>query len=144
MTIITLPATGTLPTTPTLPLTPEDSWASFDVPKIKSMDLSEAVCPQTDPDAFHATYNISDEQLNAILAVCSVCTIAEQCLDAALQQPKDEDWGIWGGTTRPERKAIRKNPEKREEFLQRLTDIRKDRYRVSSRARRPVELAEAS
>lgn len=141
MTIITLPATGTLPSNLT---TPEESWAAFDQPKMKSMEISEAVCPQTDPDAFHTTYNISDEQLNAILAVCSVCTIAEECLDAALQQKKDDDWGIWGGTTRPERRKIRKHPELREFYLTRLTNIRKDRYRVSSRARRTVELAEAS
>lgn len=135
MTIITLPATGALPT-------PEAAFASADYPKLKSMDLSEAVCPQTDPDAFHSTYNISDEQLAAIMRVCSVCTISEACLDAALEQQVDDDWGIWGGTTRPERKAIRKNPELRTEYIERLTDIRRNR---APRTPRPAsELAAAS
>jgi hypothetical protein len=135
MTILTLPATGfeNRPSTPTPDL---DSY-----PTMKSMDMASAVCPQTDADSFHNTKNLSDQEMLAILKVCAVCTISEACLDAAMEQLVEEDWGIWGGTTRLERKKIRKHPELREKYVTRLIDIR--RNRVSSIAGSPAELAEA-
>lgn len=124
MTIITLPSTGQPPV----------SSPSNHTPTIRAVDLDAAICPQTDPDAFHSMHNITDEKMLSLLRACSVCTISDQCLDIALEQLVEEDWGVWGGTTRAERKDIRSNPELREFYTQRLIDIRSNR--VSSNPRR--------
>ncbi|UPK77126.1 WhiB family transcriptional regulator [Nocardioidaceae bacterium SCSIO 66511] len=36
--------------------------------------------------------------------VCRSCPVASQCLTEALQN--DIEWGIWGGTTEPERRRL--------------------------------------
>lgn len=41
------------------------------------------------------------------LNICAQCPIRIDCLDAALQTPVAEDYGIWGGTTDKERKRLR-------------------------------------
>ena len=53
-----------------------------------------------DPDAWYALAGEPTRRRYA-LAVCGTCTVAQQCLAAALA--RDDPWGIWGGLT-PERR----------------------------------------
>lgn len=39
-------------------------------------------------------------------ATCAGCPVKEECLEYALVN--NERWGVWGGTTPPERAAMRK------------------------------------
>jgi WhiB family redox-sensing transcriptional regulator len=41
---------------------------------------------------------------NEALKICRRCTVREECLEFALSTP--EMWGIWGGTTAKDRRAI--------------------------------------
>lgn len=134
MTILTLPSTG-LNNRPT----------SSEFPTILDPDLDDALCPQTDAAAFFRGSNATDHEWLSTLRVCAECPVPEKCLDAALEVPEDDDWGVWGGTTRPERKKIRKNPELRAKYAQRLIDIRSNHVSVTSlrasRKTRKVALA---
>ena len=40
------------------------------------------------------------------LRICDRCEVAEQCLAYAIKN--DEQWGIWGGLSRPERQLVAK------------------------------------
>lgn len=40
----------------------------------------------------------------AAKALCKICPVQPQCLQYALETK--QDWGIWGGTTVPERKRL--------------------------------------
>jgi len=40
------------------------------------------------------------------LRICDRCEVAEQCLAFAIKN--DEQWGIWGGLSRPERQLVTK------------------------------------
>lgn len=39
--------------------------------------------------------------------VCRTCPVADPCLDAALAEVGENDWGVWGGTSADERAAVR-------------------------------------
>ena len=75
-----------------------------------SMDwMSRGACQREDPELF---FPIADngpalEQVNAAKRVCLCCEVRSACLSFGLKTPQD---GIWGGTTREERSAIRKHP----------------------------------
>jgi WhiB family redox-sensing transcriptional regulator len=45
-------------------------------------------------------------QIDEAKAACRACPLREQCLEWALSQD-DDPWGVWGGTTPPERKKMR-------------------------------------
>lgn len=38
---------------------------------------------------------------------CNACPVQARCLKLAIDTPADEDWGVWGGTTKNERRTIR-------------------------------------
>lgn len=63
----------------------------------------DALCAQTDPEAFFPEKGGSPR--NARL-VCSRCPVREQCLEDALA--RDERFGIWGGKSERERRAIKR------------------------------------
>ncbi|HEY9264590.1 MAG TPA: WhiB family transcriptional regulator [Mycobacterium sp.] len=63
-----------------------------------------AICAQTDPEAF---FPKKGGTTTAAKKVCASCPVRSQCLDWALDTV--ELWGVWGGTTRLERRKLRKD-----------------------------------
>ena len=69
------------------------------------------LCLEYDPDTFFPEYNDDRrveylKEVSKAKKICGDCWIKEDCLKYALQQPDLE--GVWGGTTRHERKKIKK------------------------------------
>jgi len=54
--------------------------------------------------------------------VCSICPVKFNCLDSAINS--NEQWGIWGGLTYPERRKLVRQREKEhdESFFDRIID----------------------
>lgn len=63
----------------------------------------DALCAQTDPEAFFPEKGGSTRDAKK---VCGACTVQQQCLDYALAN--DERFGIWGGLSERERRKLRK------------------------------------
>jgi len=61
----------------------------------------QALCAQTDPDAFHPDAGGSTREAKA---VCAKCPVVEDCLQWALTT--NERFGVWGGHSERERRAI--------------------------------------
>ncbi|WP_084486048.1 WhiB family transcriptional regulator [Humibacter albus] len=64
---------------------------------------SDALCAQTDPEAFFPEKGGSTRDAKKI---CESCEVRAQCLEYALQN--DERFGIWGGLSERERRKLRK------------------------------------
>ena len=64
---------------------------------------ADALCAQTDPEAFFPEKGGSTREAKRI---CSSCEVASECLDYALAN--DERFGIWGGLSERERRKLRK------------------------------------
>lgn len=64
---------------------------------------TEALCAQTDPEAFFPEKGGSTRDAKK---VCSSCTVRADCLEYALKN--DERFGIWGGMSERERRRLRK------------------------------------
>ncbi|WP_246262517.1 WhiB family transcriptional regulator [Arthrobacter mobilis] len=64
---------------------------------------ADALCAQTDPEAFFPEKGGSTRDAKK---VCSACTVRAQCLEYALAN--DERFGIWGGLSERERRRLRK------------------------------------
>ena len=70
----------------------------------------EAACrdywKQGDPNDFIT----GDEELQTklIQMFCTVCPVADLCLEVQLAVPSTFDWGVWGGTLREARRRIRR------------------------------------
>jgi WhiB family redox-sensing transcriptional regulator len=64
---------------------------------------ADAVCAQTDPEAFFPEKGGSTRDAKRI---CSGCDVRQQCLDYALAN--DERFGIWGGLSERERRKLKK------------------------------------
>ena len=62
----------------------------------------EALCAQTDPEAFFPEKGGSTREAKKI---CGMCPVREACLDYALEN--DERFGIWGGHSERERRRIK-------------------------------------
>ena len=63
----------------------------------------EALCAQTDPEAFFPEKGGSTRDAKK---VCGSCTVRSECLEYALSN--DERFGIWGGLSERERRRLRK------------------------------------
>lgn len=63
----------------------------------------DALCAQTDPEAFFPEKGGSTRDAKRI---CEQCDVRAQCLEYALQN--DERFGIWGGLSERERRKLRK------------------------------------
>lgn len=63
----------------------------------------DALCAQTDPEAFFPEKGGSTRDAKK---VCGACTVKQECLDYALAN--DERFGIWGGLSERERRKLRK------------------------------------
>lgn len=64
---------------------------------------SDALCAQTDPEAFFPEKGGSTRDAKR---VCGACNVKAQCLEYALAN--DERFGIWGGLSERERRRLRK------------------------------------
>jgi WhiB family redox-sensing transcriptional regulator len=62
----------------------------------------QALCAETDPEAFFPEKGGSTRDAKR---VCSGCTVRAECLEFALAN--DERFGIWGGLSERERRRIR-------------------------------------
>lgn len=63
----------------------------------------DALCAQTDPEAFFPEKGGSTREAKRI---CDGCEVRSQCLDYALEN--DERFGIWGGMSERERRKLRR------------------------------------
>ncbi|EPH02421.1 hypothetical protein HMPREF1531_01727 [Propionibacterium sp. oral taxon 192 str. F0372] len=63
----------------------------------------QALCAQTDPEAFFPEKGGSTREAKK---VCQSCPVRSDCLDYALAN--DERFGIWGGLSERERRRLRK------------------------------------
>lgn len=61
------------------------------------------LCRQTDPEAFFPDKGGSSRTAKAM---CARCPVTAECLEYALA--RDERFGIWGGLSERERRAIKK------------------------------------
>lgn len=64
---------------------------------------ADALCAQTDPEAFFPEKGGSTRDAKK---VCGACNVKAQCLEYALAN--DERFGIWGGLSERERRRLRK------------------------------------
>ena len=64
---------------------------------------SDALCAQTDPEAFFPEKGGSTRDAKKI---CGTCEVRVRCLEYALTN--DERFGIWGGLSERERRKLRK------------------------------------
>jgi WhiB family redox-sensing transcriptional regulator len=63
----------------------------------------DAICSQTDPEAFFPEKGGSTRDAKKI---CSGCDVKQKCLDYALAN--DERFGIWGGLSERERRKLKR------------------------------------
>ncbi|GAA1926287.1 hypothetical protein GCM10009775_18110 [Microbacterium aoyamense] len=64
---------------------------------------TDALCSQTDPEAFFPEKGGSTRDAKRI---CTTCDVRDQCLEYALQN--DERFGIWGGLSERERRKLKR------------------------------------
>lgn len=64
---------------------------------------TDALCAQTDPEAFFPEKGGSTRDAKRI---CSTCDVRSECLEYALQN--DERFGIWGGLSERERRKLKR------------------------------------
>lgn len=64
---------------------------------------ADALCAQTDPEAFFPEKGGSTREAKK---VCGSCEVRSECLEYALQN--DERFGIWGGLSERERRKLRR------------------------------------
>ena len=64
---------------------------------------TDALCAQTDPEAFFPEKGGSTRDAKRI---CTSCDVRDQCLEYALQN--DERFGIWGGLSERERRKLKR------------------------------------
>lgn len=80
------------------------------VPGVRSLDddtalawQADALCAQTDPEAFFPEKGGSTREAKRI---CENCDVRAECLEYALEN--DERFGIWGGLSERERRKLRR------------------------------------
>ncbi|WP_344753531.1 WhiB family transcriptional regulator [Leifsonella bigeumensis] len=66
--------------------------------------MDDALCAQTDPDAFFPDKGGSTRNAKSI---CVSCEVRAQCLAYALEH--GERFGIWGGLSERERRTLRRD-----------------------------------
>jgi hypothetical protein len=57
-----------------------------------------------DPDKLFPEGYMSEQREQDATVVCIGCPYIQECLQFALE---NDEWGVWGGTTRKERKTMR-------------------------------------
>jgi WhiB family redox-sensing transcriptional regulator len=68
----------------------------------------QAACKHAAPELFFpiGTTGAAIEEIEAAKRVCATCPVQSQCLEFALFSR--QEFGIWGGTTEDERRALLK------------------------------------
>ena len=77
--------------------------------------LAEAACAQIGP--FDLLWFGSDDDSDGderngpgqARRVCAACPVREECLEVAV---REDHWGVWGGTTRAERRRMHLNAQR--------------------------------
>ncbi|AKK10515.1 WhiB family transcriptional regulator [Corynebacterium uterequi] len=64
----------------------------------------QALCAQTDPEAFFPEKGGSTREAKRI---CQACAVRDECLEFALEH--DQRFGVWGGLTDRERRRLRRD-----------------------------------
>ena len=64
----------------------------------------QALCAQTDPEAFFPEKGGSTREAKRI---CQACAVRDECLEYALLN--DERFGIWGGLSERERRRLKRD-----------------------------------
>lgn len=78
-----------------------------------------AACRGMDPDIFYPERGASTKEAKS---VCATCPVRQQCLDYALMN--GEKFGIWGGMSERERRAIRRERQAKDpEWRKKLKDM---------------------
>ena len=77
-------------------------WASGPRPT-RSRWQEQALCAETDPEAFFPEKGGSTREAKKI---CTGCEVKAECLEYALAN--DERFGIWGGLSERERRRLRR------------------------------------
>lgn len=87
------------------PLGRSDLTEDFDVfyEQVSQEWQEQALCAQTDPEAFFPEKGGSTREAKRI---CRACVVRDQCLEYALEH--DERFGIWGGLSERERRRVKK------------------------------------
>jgi len=90
-----------------------DNWfvdpVHLGIPGIRDEDdgalawQADALCAQTDPEAFFPEKGGSTREAKKI---CQQCEVSSECLEYALAN--DERFGIWGGLSERERRRLRR------------------------------------
>ncbi len=86
-----------------------DDWAAWPVAVADVEDQTvlgwqeDALCAQTDPEAFFPEKGGSTREAKRI---CVGCTVKSECLEYALGH--DERFGIWGGLSERERRRLKR------------------------------------
>lgn len=79
----------------------------FDATEVADGELpswqDQALCAQTDPEAFFPEKGGSTREAKRI---CAVCDVRSECLEYALAH--DERFGIWGGLSERERRKLKR------------------------------------
>ena len=63
----------------------------------------QALCAETDPEAFFPEKGGSTREAKRI---CKACAVRDECLEYALEH--DERFGIWGGLSERERRRLKR------------------------------------
>lgn len=67
--------------------------------------MADALCVGTNPDLFFPGRNAKPKDIKKAKAICAQCPVRVPCLVFAVNG--NERWGIFGGTTPRERRAMR-------------------------------------
>jgi len=69
---------------------------------------SDAACKGGDTDLFYPKKNAAGkmQDTSKAQAICATCPVESECLEYALDN--NEQYGIWGGTTRIQRQHLRR------------------------------------
>ena len=100
---------------------------------------ADALCAQTDPEAFYPEKGGSVKEAKK---VCESCPVREACLVWAMA--RDEKHGVWGGLTERERRARRKKEGRRSAGVARPTVLSTNHEAVQTRQRRAAKKAVAA
>ncbi len=88
------------------PIRPLAEWADDLSGLFEAVDQDwqeQALCAQTDPEAFFPEKGGSTREAKRI---CRACGVRDECLEFALRH--DERFGIWGGLSERERRRLKK------------------------------------
>lgn len=91
--------------------------------------MQQALCAQTDPEAFFPDKGGSTREAKKM---CASCTVVEQCLEYAMA--RDERFGIWGGKSERERRAMKrpKLSANQERVLREMSELKATNREIAS------------